>query len=1792
MKFVKKISLLAILLSAVFNLSAAAQTLRADEAPVMNAVMPAETKDASRATYNATIESSTATAPTVRLYTPPVALTPGTCDIVTPPSNLIEVESTGGTSIGTYPTLGAAFTAINGGTHTGTITIDVCFDTTETATAVLNASGSGAASYTSIVIAPAGGGARTISGAIAAGSPLIDLNGADNVTINGLNTGGNSLTLSNTTIGTTAGSSTIRFIGDASSNTVTNTTILGSSASTLATVAGTVVFATGTTTGNDNNTISNNNIGPAGANLPSKAIMGSGTSSTIENDNALITGNNIFDYFLATGAHSAVNILTGNEAWTVSNNKFYQTATRTITTAASRHSAITLSNSTGGFTVSGNTIGFAAANGTGTYTITGTSNEFRAIDASSVRTTAPATEISNNIITAINQTSSRASTTTANSPFIAVAMGTTDGLINATGNTIGSLDGTSTIVINATSTTASTAPVIGFYNFSFFSTNISSNNIGSITINSGGTGTVVGFRGILVNTTTGVTATINNNTIGGTAVNSINDTQVGSYSMYGIQTALPNLTATGNIVRNMSGASNGSALIVIGGILASGSTGNNTISQNTIHSLFNASGAVANSIYGMSLSMPAATNLVERNFIHSLSLTTTLTGSQIWGISAGATGTTTYQNNMIRLGINAAGASITLPSSIIGLRDAAGSTNQVYHNTIYIGGSGVLATPTPSNSYCFFSDVVTVTRAHLDNIFWNARSNAVGGGTAHIVTREGGTTANPAGLTSNYNVLYFSGTDGATGVFNAVVIPTLPAWRTATGQDFNSFANDPQLINATGTATTVDLHINPAVGTVIEGAGTPVPVTNDFDGQTRASLTPVDIGADAGNFIAVDLAAPVITYTALGNTTSTGSRTLTVTITDSTGVASGANLPRIYFKRSADAAYVSTQCVMTGGTAQNGTYDCTIDYSLLTPPTASTGDVIQYFVVAQDTLGNVGSNPGGATGASVNTVTFSGTPNSYTIVPSISGNKTVGAGGDYPTLTAAITALNGSVVTAPVTLSLTDATYPTETFPLTINVNSGSSSTNTVTIKPATGVSPLISGTSASCVINFNGADWMILDGSNTVGGTSRDLTIANTGTGTSSAVVCMTSTGVNAGATNDVIKNTNVAGTTTTATAQTLAGIFSGSSTISITSAGADNDNNTIQNNSITKTSYGIYSGGASAANKNAGTIITQNVMNAASPNNITTGGVLANFEDAIQITQNDMSILKNDGTIGTTNTAFGIALGIVPNNTVTTFTGSDVTNAQVRRNRINGVTQLSSTGYSTFGIVVNSVTSGTTLVSNNMISGVVSPSTASDFSGGIIAGGGTGSTTQIYYNSVSMTGLRGAGATFPSYALAINSGNPVVDVKNNIFSNTQTSGSTGKSYAIANASAPLVNNMTSDFNDLYVSGGAAPQLAQVGGLGTAGSDRTTIVDWRAATGGDANSISADPLFINPASDLHLQTSPVLSPAISAGTPVAITIDFDTDPRPATTPDIGADEVVMAVGGVVPAGTYYNAIVSNGNTFGGNVTVTNMLTLSGISSTGANTLTIGCNASVSGAGASNYVVGNVRKDYCAPGTFVYPVGTTPDGARSAGFTPEYSPVTANITALGINPSSLTVSVTDTFLPGVVQNGAVSRYWTLNETGDLTADLTFQYLNQDVNGNEALYKVFKRSGGFTTEVTPSTNNPAANTASVTGVSNFSDWGIAATVPTAASVNVGGRVLRADGVSGISRAEVTISGGNLAQPLTVATNPFGYYSFENLQVGQTYVLTVGAKQYTFSSPTIVVTPDDNVQGADFIANISQ
>jgi subtilisin-like proprotein convertase family protein len=85
-------------------------------------------------------------------------------------------------------------------------------------------------------------------------------------------------------------------------------------------------------------------------------------------------------------------------------------------------------------------------------------------------------------------------------------------------------------------------------------------------------------------------------------------------------------------------------------------------------------------------------------------------------------------------------------------------------------------------------------------------------------------------------------------------------------------------------------------------------------------------------------------------------------------------------------------------------------------------------------------------------------------------------------------------------------------------------------------------------------------------------------------------------------------------------------------------------------------------------------------------------------------------------------------------------------------------------------------------------------------------------------------------------------------------------------------------------------------------------------------------------------------------------------------------------------------------------------------------------------------------------------------------------------------------------------------------------------------------------------------------------------------PVAANVGVGGRVVDSKG-NAISRANVTLTGAN-GIPRTVRTNTFGYYRFDNVEVGDSYILEATAKGYTFAPR--VVTVQDEVTDADMVA----
>ncbi len=89
---------------------------------------------------------------------------------------------------------------------------------------------------------------------------------------------------------------------------------------------------------------------------------------------------------------------------------------------------------------------------------------------------------------------------------------------------------------------------------------------------------------------------------------------------------------------------------------------------------------------------------------------------------------------------------------------------------------------------------------------------------------------------------------------------------------------------------------------------------------------------------------------------------------------------------------------------------------------------------------------------------------------------------------------------------------------------------------------------------------------------------------------------------------------------------------------------------------------------------------------------------------------------------------------------------------------------------------------------------------------------------------------------------------------------------------------------------------------------------------------------------------------------------------------------------------------------------------------------------------------------------------------------------------------------------------------------------------------------------------------------------------AITAPTAALVSTSGRVLSLFG-RGIAQARVSLTDAQ-GQKRTVSTNSFGYYNFNNVEVGQTYILSVSAKRFQFQPQ--VITISEEAVGLNFVA----
>nr|HMS43366.1 hypothetical protein [Pyrinomonadaceae bacterium] len=85
-----------------------------------------------------------------------------------------------------------------------------------------------------------------------------------------------------------------------------------------------------------------------------------------------------------------------------------------------------------------------------------------------------------------------------------------------------------------------------------------------------------------------------------------------------------------------------------------------------------------------------------------------------------------------------------------------------------------------------------------------------------------------------------------------------------------------------------------------------------------------------------------------------------------------------------------------------------------------------------------------------------------------------------------------------------------------------------------------------------------------------------------------------------------------------------------------------------------------------------------------------------------------------------------------------------------------------------------------------------------------------------------------------------------------------------------------------------------------------------------------------------------------------------------------------------------------------------------------------------------------------------------------------------------------------------------------------------------------------------------------------------------TIPNAAGVSVGGRVMTSDG-RGLRDATITLTLPS-GETLQTRASSFGYFNFEDIEAGQNVIVQVNSKNYQFAPQ--IVTLKDNVTNLEF------
>jgi hypothetical protein len=788
---------------------------------------------------------------------------------------------------------------------------------------------------------------------------------------------------------------------------------------------------------------------------------------------------------------------------------------------------------------------------------------------------------------------------------------------------------------------------------------------------------------------------------------------------------------------------------------------------------------------------------------------------------------------------------------------------KLYYNSVNLFDVHFGLTSSTMQAALFIDGTGSETGLDLrDNVLVNTYDNTSSGTDKSYAIYS---NALPAAFTNiNYNDYFASGPPSVLGAIatvtagTAVDQTTIGAWRTATGQDLQSFVGDPLF------TSTTNLHVTSS-SSPVSNTGTPIAaITTDIDGQNRHATTP-DVGVDEFTPATITVSGGPLTFPDTAILSTSAEQTYTVS-----GVFLAANLvvtaPTHFQVSTTSGSGFGTSVSLT---PSSGTVPTTTIYVRFAPTTTGPKS------------GNVTNASTGATtqdlGVSGNAVGYSGTLN-------------VGAGQTFTSLTnnnGLFARINTNGLSGNVTVNITSNLLAESGLNSLDQWTETGVGNYTLTIKPS-GAARVIqpTDTPGSDFIRLNGADRVTFDGSLS-GGTDRSLTLTNTNTGNSGStyVFFISSLGAGAGANNVTIKNCIIRGANLGGPSVSPHWGILASTDLGPTYEGPDNDNLTIQNNQIVRATIGLQAiGGPAAISYNDNLVVQGNTIgDAVDSDGIgfkgmvlgnTTGGTVSGNTIQNVFVQNDPA--------GSPPVGISLESGFI--------------NSSVTRNNITNLHYRDIFNFGAKGIYINTGDAASNLtVANNFVFDINGDNTnAFDYRYGTTIGigifGPTGG-VKLYDNSVNLGSgsFAGAGDGTLSAGLFVELDVTALDIRGNIFAtNLDNTGAVGdKTYAIY-SDAPSTTFTNINHNDYFASGPA-------GVLGFIGfSDRTTLANWQAATGQDAQSIAADPQFAS-ATNLHItRTSPsVLSPVENAGVTLAgITTDYEGDTRDASTPEIGADEV------------------------------------------------------------------------------------------------------------------------------------------------------------------------------------------------------------------------------------------------------------------------------------------------------------